>query len=147
MSGTSTVIPCLRYRDAAAAIVFLREAFGFVERAAYPGEGGRIEHAEMMHGTGMVMLGSSREDGQGWLTVEAAGGFTQTNYVIVEDVDAHCARARLCGARSGGKSPGISALTGRWGDGAGRGPTPSVHRAGQGPPAPAQAGLCATSAL
>jgi uncharacterized glyoxalase superfamily protein PhnB len=75
-------------------MAFLREAFGFVEHAAYPGQGGRIEHAEMRFGNGMVMLGSTREDGRGWLTVAEAGGFTQTNYVIVEDVDAHCARAR-----------------------------------------------------
>jgi uncharacterized glyoxalase superfamily protein PhnB len=79
-------------------MAFLREAFGFVEHAAYPGEGGRIEHAEMRFGNGMVMLGSTREDGRGWLTVAEAGGFTQTNYVIVEDVDAHCARARAAGA-------------------------------------------------
>jgi uncharacterized glyoxalase superfamily protein PhnB len=94
----SVVIPCLRYRDAAAAIAFLRDALGFVEHATYPGEGGRIEHAEMLFGNGMVMLGSAREDGQGWLTAAEAGGFTQTNYVIVEDVDGHCARARAAGA-------------------------------------------------
>jgi uncharacterized glyoxalase superfamily protein PhnB len=99
MNQTPSVIPCLRYRDAAAAIAFLRNAFGFAEHAVYPGEGGRIEHAELTFGNGMVMIGSGKADGLGWRSVAEAGGFTQANYVIVDDVDAHCVRAREAGAR------------------------------------------------
>ncbi|WP_426958151.1 VOC family protein [Muricoccus radiodurans] len=99
MSQTPTIIPCLRYRDAAAAIAFLKDAFGFAEHAVYAGEGGRIEHAELSFGNGMVMLGSTKADDPDWRTVAEAGGYTQTNYLVVNDVDAHCTRARAAGAR------------------------------------------------
>ncbi|MBP0493351.1 VOC family protein [Pararoseomonas indoligenes] len=88
------MIPCLRYRDVAGAMAFLQDAFGLAEHAAYAGEGGWIEHAERVSGTGMAMLGSVKEDGQGWLGVAEVGGFTQTIHVVRDDVDAHCRRAR-----------------------------------------------------
>lgn len=45
----STVIPTLRYDDAARAVQFLREAFGFQQHAVHEGEDGRVEHAERTH--------------------------------------------------------------------------------------------------
>lgn len=42
----STIIPTLRYDDAARAVQFLCEAFGFQRHAVSEGEDGRIEHAE-----------------------------------------------------------------------------------------------------
>ena len=38
---TATVIPCLRYRDAPAAIEWLCRAFGFEAQLVVPGTGGR----------------------------------------------------------------------------------------------------------
>ena len=57
-SEKSTVIPTLRYRDAHAAIAFLCDAFGFERRAVYEGDDGRVAHAELVLGGGMIMLGS-----------------------------------------------------------------------------------------
>ena len=83
----------MRYRDAPAAIAFLKEAFGFEEREVIANEDGTIAHAELTLGPSILMLGSDREDallgrraGRGWI------------YVAVDHPDAHCDRARAGGA-------------------------------------------------
>jgi uncharacterized glyoxalase superfamily protein PhnB len=97
---TATVIPALQYQDAPAAIDFLCRAFGFEKKAVYEGEGGSIAHAELTLGHGMVMLGSAKDTEYGKLLVRprVAGGVTMSVYAIVEDVDAHFARAKAAGA-------------------------------------------------
>ena len=86
-----SIYPSLRYRDATAAIDWLERAFG-LERVAVHEQGGEVMHAELRYGDGMVMLGPDRDDGfgshtgQGWM------------YVVVDDPDAHYARARDAGA-------------------------------------------------
>src|SRR5262247_3959295 len=57
----ATVIPCLRYRDAQAALEWLCRAFGFEKHLIVPGEGGTIAHAELSFGNGMIMLGSVKK--------------------------------------------------------------------------------------
>jgi uncharacterized glyoxalase superfamily protein PhnB len=96
----ATVIPALQYQDAPAAIAFLCRAFGFEKNAVYEGEGGSIAHAQLTLGNGMVMLGSAKDTEYGKLLVRPrdAGGVTMSVYVIVEDVDAHFARAKAAGA-------------------------------------------------
>src|SRR5262245_6531306 len=96
----STVIPAMRYRDAPAAIEWLCEAFGFERHLVVPGEGG-ITHAQLTLGNGMIMLGSVRDDevGHGMGPPKELGGAgTQSAYVIIDDVDAHYARAKAAGA-------------------------------------------------
>jgi uncharacterized glyoxalase superfamily protein PhnB len=90
---TSTVIPTLRYRDARAAIDWLCDAFGFTRHGVYEGPDGAVVHAELRHGTGMVMLGPVREGGV-WPAQPGTGAI----YVAVDDVDAHFGRARETGA-------------------------------------------------
>ena len=92
------IIPCLRYRDAKAAIEWLCTAFGFERQVAYPDEAGGIAHAQLVLGQSMIMLGSHREDDVGALQVVPNGPVTQSLYVIVEDADAHHARAVAAGA-------------------------------------------------
>jgi uncharacterized glyoxalase superfamily protein PhnB len=97
----STVIPAMRYRDANAAIEWLCKAFGFERGLVVPGENGTVAHAQLSFGNGMIMLGSAREDEFGrWVKppVETGGIGTQSAYVIVEDADAHYARAKAAGA-------------------------------------------------
>ena len=96
----ATVIPALQYQDAPAAINFLCRAFGFEKSAVYEGEGGSIDHAQLTLGNGMIMLGSAKETDYGKLLVRPrdAGGVTMSVYVIVEDADAHFARAKAAGA-------------------------------------------------
>jgi uncharacterized glyoxalase superfamily protein PhnB len=83
----------MRYRDAPAAIEFLKAAFGFEERVVYRDDDGIVAHAELSYGPSILMLGTDREDqygkraGQGWL------------YVAVDDADAHHQRAVAAGAR------------------------------------------------
>jgi len=98
---TSTVIPAMRYRDANAAIEWLCNAFGFERHLVVPGENGTVAHAQLSFGNGMIMLGSAREDEFGqWVKPprETGGIGTQSAYVIVEDADAHYARAKAAGA-------------------------------------------------
>lgn len=64
---SSTIIPALRYNDAPAAIEFLTKAFGFEVQMVVEWEGDNIEHAQLVHGTGMIMLGSHRDDDFGQL--------------------------------------------------------------------------------
>jgi len=86
MSEHPTVFPTMSYRDADAAIEFLQSAFGAEPHAVYRGDDGRVRHAELRLGNGMVMLGPADA---------AQGGGV---YVVVADTDAHCARAREAGA-------------------------------------------------
>jgi len=86
------VIPTFHYTDASAAIEFLEKAFGFGRHAVFEGEGGRVEHAELkVPGGGWIMLGSRRDD-------SPYDTGAQSVYIVVEDVDAHCERARAAGA-------------------------------------------------
>jgi uncharacterized glyoxalase superfamily protein PhnB len=85
MSEYPTVFPTLRYADANAAIDFLTDVFG-AERHAVHSDNGHVRHAELRLGNGMVMVGEAKT---------ASGGGV---YVVVEDVDAHCERARAAGA-------------------------------------------------
>ncbi|MFJ9418560.1 VOC family protein [Streptomyces sp. NPDC101227] len=95
-TGAPTVFPALLYRDARAAIRQLTEAFGFVAEAVYDGADGMVAHAELSYGNGRVMLGSK---GHGGAFDEAmAGAGPCAVYVVVEDTDAHCARAEAAGA-------------------------------------------------
>jgi uncharacterized glyoxalase superfamily protein PhnB len=87
--GEPTVFPILSYDDAPAAIDFLIDAFGAERHAVYAADDGTIQHAEIRLGNGIVMLGSSRAD---------SPATRNSIYVIVEDPDAHCERARAAGA-------------------------------------------------
>jgi uncharacterized glyoxalase superfamily protein PhnB len=99
----SSAIPCLRYRDAPAAIEWLCRVFGFEKHLIVPLEGGRIAHAQLVHGAGMIMLGStSQENAYGELVKlpsEVGGAQTQTVYLVVPDADAVHARANEAGAK------------------------------------------------
>lgn len=100
-----TMVPCLRYRDAARAIEWLCNAFGFEKQAVYTDDEGHVVHAQLTFGNGMIMLGSKmpaeRETEFGkWMKQpdEIADCETQTPYVIVEDADVLYQRARQAGA-------------------------------------------------
>jgi uncharacterized glyoxalase superfamily protein PhnB len=94
------MIPTMRYDDAARMIDWLCEAFGFERRFVVPGEHGTIDHAQLSHGSGMVMCGTARDDewGRFVATARALGGSSGSVYVVVQDVDAHHARAKAAGA-------------------------------------------------
>ena len=98
---TATVIPTLRYKDAASAVEWLCKAFGFEKHLVVPGDGAQIMHAQLTMGDSMIMLGSVRDSPFDALqkTPRAVGGVgTQSAYVVVDDVDAHCRQAADAGA-------------------------------------------------
>ena len=92
------IVPCLSYRDAPAAIAWLKEAFGFTENMVVPGPDGTIAHAQLAFDGGMVMVGSVRDDELQMRTPCDLGGVTQSIYIVVEDTDAHHERAVAAGA-------------------------------------------------
>lgn len=87
-----TVFPVFTYPDARAAIDWLGAAFGLTEHAVHEAPDGSVAHAELAYGDGMIMIGQHarrrpRPDATDWSV-----------YLVVDDIDAHHARARAAGA-------------------------------------------------
>lgn len=100
-TGGSTIIPCLRYRDPHAAIEWLCKAFGFRRNAVYENDQGGVEHAQLVYGDGMIMLGGIRRDDFGRHIAqpdEIGGRETQCAFVIVADCKLHYDQAMAAGA-------------------------------------------------
>ncbi len=93
------------YADAAAAIDWLCDAFGFEVRIKVEGEAGRIEHCELTYGDGLLMIAQETADSDRATkrllrSPRSMGGLTtQALMFYVDDVQAHCAQARAKGAR------------------------------------------------
>jgi len=100
MSAHPTIIPTLRYRDAAAAIEWLCQALGFQRHFVYAGDDGSIHHAQLTHGNGMIMIGSAGEDEFGKLQGPPERGqpTSQSAYIVVADADVHHDHAVAHGA-------------------------------------------------
>jgi uncharacterized glyoxalase superfamily protein PhnB len=94
------LFPALRYQDAPAAIEWLVQAFGFEKKAVYPGPEGSntIAHAELRLGSGLIMLGSAKDDHLNMKSPRELGAITQGIYIVVDDVDARFERAKAAGA-------------------------------------------------
>jgi uncharacterized glyoxalase superfamily protein PhnB len=104
--GWPRISSAVFYDDAAAAIDWLCETFGFEVRLKVEGEGGRIEHSELTYGEGLIMVGSTQVRAEREHPVPARSpqslpdrANTQALCVIVDDTDAHCAHARAAGAK------------------------------------------------
>ena len=95
--GMQRLVPYLAYADAPAAIAFLCGAFGFEERSRYPMPDGRIGHAELAYQDDVLMLASAWE-GFGLSSPRDLPASTGQVYCVVDDLDAHFARARGAGA-------------------------------------------------
>jgi uncharacterized glyoxalase superfamily protein PhnB len=98
----SSVIPCLRYRDAPAAIEWLVNVFGFEKNLVVPDNKGGIAHAQLNLGGGMIMVGSVVDTpfGRQMKQPDEVGGLeTQSPYIVVTDADKVYARARAAGSK------------------------------------------------
>jgi len=95
----TNIIPTLKYRNAPKMIDWLGRAFGFEKHAVYA-DGDVVHHAQLVFGSGMIMLGSAGASDFDALQVPPAPGkpVTQSAYVVVPDADAHHARAIAAGA-------------------------------------------------
>jgi uncharacterized glyoxalase superfamily protein PhnB len=86
------IVPLLQYQDPATALDWLERAFGFTRHSDERDEAGNVTHAEMSHGGSLVGISGTGDPrfgehyGQGWC------------YVVIEDADAHHARAVEAGA-------------------------------------------------
>ncbi len=93
------------YQDAAAAIQWLCDAFGFEIRLKVEGDNGRIEHSELVYGDGLIMVSQETpESERPWKAAmrsprSLGGASTQSIMFFVDDADAHCVYARSRGAR------------------------------------------------
>lgn len=98
-SSRPAFIPALVYKDNRAALAWLEKAFGFEPSEVLTDTEGKIVHAEMTHGGGVVMIGTEWAD---WTRSPASlgGKNTQRIHVRIErGIDEHCARARQAGAK------------------------------------------------
>jgi uncharacterized glyoxalase superfamily protein PhnB len=89
----NTLLPHLVYDDVGEAISWLGRAFGFTEHYRY---GENPDGAQLRVGSAYVMVSRSRP---GRATPLKSGAWSQSLTVFVEDVEAHCERARAAGAR------------------------------------------------
>jgi uncharacterized glyoxalase superfamily protein PhnB len=98
-AGWPRISSSLYYEDAAVAIDWLCRAFGFEVQIKVEGEGGRIEHSELVFGGGLVMVSDASRYPYWRCPRQIDGGNTQNMMVYVDDVEAHCKRARAAGAK------------------------------------------------
>jgi len=97
----STIIPSMRYYDTLTAIEWLYRAFGFEKILVVPGENGAIARAQLVFGSGIIMLGSANDNQFGKFVEpprEVGGVDTQSAYIIVQGANAYYARAAATGA-------------------------------------------------
>ncbi len=93
------IAPNVFYDDPAHALEWLAKAFDFETRVSIPGPDGTIIHAEMQVADSAFMMSPAAAN-DAWKSPRSlAGSVTQTLYVYVDDVDAHCDRARDAGAK------------------------------------------------
>jgi uncharacterized glyoxalase superfamily protein PhnB len=102
--GWPRLSAAIYYDDAAAAIDWLCRAFGFEVRLKIEGDGGRIEHSELVYGEAVVMVAQSGSRPTHPKFPPSAsprsvgGANTQSLMVFVDGAEEHCARARAAGA-------------------------------------------------
>lgn len=101
--GWPRISSAVYYDEAARAIDWLCNAFGFEVQLNVEGEGGTIEHSELVFGGGLVMVGEAKKPGGKFpyrkSPREIGGSNTQSMMIYVDDVEAHCAHARKAGAK------------------------------------------------
>jgi uncharacterized glyoxalase superfamily protein PhnB len=93
-----TIFPTLRCRDAPAAIEWLGRAFGFEPRMVVDGPDGAVAHAELTYNGAMIMLGTARQPESDAYSGAAPPPGSGSMYVVIDDPDAHHARAVAAGA-------------------------------------------------
>jgi uncharacterized glyoxalase superfamily protein PhnB len=100
--GTVNIISAIRYRDCNHMIEWLKQAFDFREHAVYRGEDGTVHHAELVLGSGMIMLGTvgTNPASAGWYVQpdETGNRVTSSLYLVVNDCAAAWEKALSAGA-------------------------------------------------
>jgi uncharacterized glyoxalase superfamily protein PhnB len=120
VSPAQRIIPMIAYENAGEAMDWLTAAFGFRESGErYTDDDGVVTHAELELDGAAIMLSTPTPDYRGprrhAQECEQAGRWLDNpwvidgNFVEVDDVDAHHARAKAAGAKvlRGPEEPGI----------------------------------------
>jgi PhnB protein len=94
--GYPRISPYLLYEDAAAAVEYLQECFGFKLRLSQTGAAGRTHNELLLADDGLVMVGQA---GEGFLSPRTLGAFPPSMiHVYVDEVEALHKRATAAGA-------------------------------------------------
>jgi len=96
--GYPVVTPYLCIKGAGAAIDFYKKAFGATERMRMQAPDGKIGHAEIEIGGGVIMLADEYPE-MGFRSPLTVGGASVTIHLYVVDVDALARRAEEAGAK------------------------------------------------
>lgn len=91
------VCPCLRYRDAVAAIDWLCRVVGFEQQLVVPDGQGGIAHSQLTLGAGMVMLSSDREDRYGFRAPHPDGTGAAMCCLLIRQIDDLYAKVTAAG--------------------------------------------------
>ncbi len=86
------------YDDPRAAIDWLGKAFGFEARIVVDGPNGEVVHSELVLADALIQVATAGRMPGSKSPKDVGGGYTQSLYVFVADVDAHCEQARAGGA-------------------------------------------------
>jgi uncharacterized glyoxalase superfamily protein PhnB len=98
----STLLPLIRYREPERAIEWLGKAFGLETRCVAKRADGSFAYAHVAFGDDLIMVTPARETGSDALQklpADAGKRAAQGCYFVVEDVEAHFARAKDAGAK------------------------------------------------
>ena len=94
--GYPRVSPYLLYEDAAAAVEYLQQSFGFRLRLSQTGAAGRTHNELLLGDDGLVMLGQA---GEGFSSPRTLGAFPPSmTHVYIDEVEALHKRATEAGA-------------------------------------------------
>jgi PhnB protein len=96
--GYPVLNPYLIVSDGAAAIAFYERVFGAKLRLRLGGPGGKVGHAELAVGSGLIMLADEYPD-MGARSPATVGGSPVILHIYTEDVDQAVQRAVEAGAR------------------------------------------------
>jgi uncharacterized glyoxalase superfamily protein PhnB len=93
MTETNGAFPVVPYADPRAAIAWLERCLDATTLMVHPPEGDLVEHAEILVGTGIVMIADLRRTDSPFVMPGPV-----SVYVVVDDPDALHARATAAGA-------------------------------------------------
>lgn len=95
------LMPLMRYRDLAEAMSWLEQAFDFEKHVAVSDSDGSLIYGQMTYRGSLMMMGAVRDTDLDKLMRqpdEVGDVETQSCYIVVDDADAHFARAQDAGA-------------------------------------------------
>ena len=95
--GYHTITPYLFVKGAAGAMEFYKKAFGAEELLRFPGQDGKVGHAELKIGNSVVMLADEYPE-MGFKSPTTLGGPGFSMLVYVENVDVAFKQAIAAGA-------------------------------------------------